>query len=114
MVVEGGNATFLYEPDSGYIVQRVLVDGIEVLTGGDTYIFDDVQANHTIYVEFAQPPPPAPPAPTPPSSTVGGMTGTGDPLLASGTAVAAVLLVAGILMIFITRRFFEADRLIYE
>lgn len=51
-VNSGGNLTININPDPGYLVSDVLVDGVSV--GAATlYTFNNVQANHTIQATFA-------------------------------------------------------------
>lgn len=57
-VSEGDSQTFVFTANANYKVSKILVDGIE-LTGLDLtyailngYTFENVTANHTIYVEF--------------------------------------------------------------
>ncbi|MCX6345299.1 MAG: carboxypeptidase regulatory-like domain-containing protein [Armatimonadetes bacterium] len=47
----GTNQTFIFTPNSGYRVSRVLVDGVSVGAAA-TYTFTNVTAAHTIAVEF--------------------------------------------------------------
>ena len=55
----GTDQTFTMTPHNGYQIADVLVDGVSVGTS-PTYIFSNVQANHTIAVSFSLIPPPAP------------------------------------------------------
>ncbi|NLE23157.1 MAG: hypothetical protein GX624_10345, partial [Actinobacteria bacterium] len=49
-----GSQTFTITPDPGHHIAQLQVDGAPAaLTGPDSYTFEDVQANHTIAVEFA-------------------------------------------------------------
>ena len=52
-VVSGEDATFVITPDSGYQVADVLVDGKSV-GAVRSYTFENVKANHTISVTFAE------------------------------------------------------------
>ena len=52
-VVSGEDATFIITPDSGYQVADVLVDGKSV-GAVRSYTFENVKANHTISVTFAE------------------------------------------------------------
>ena len=59
-VPAGGSQTFSIQPDSGYTIDRVLVDGVSV-GQVSSYTFTNVQAAHTIAVEcVAIPGPPGP------------------------------------------------------
>lgn len=54
-VNSGSGQTFIVTPNSGYQVGSVIVDGSNVsLTGGTTYTFPNVTANHTISVNFSR------------------------------------------------------------
>ena len=50
-VAEGSNRTFMFTPNSGYVIADVVVDGSSVGTPA-TYTFTNIQANHTISVSF--------------------------------------------------------------
>ncbi len=52
-VYETYDQTFTFTPDSGYTVNKVLVDGAEV-TPATSYTFTNVTGNHTIDVSFAK------------------------------------------------------------
>ena len=54
-VAHGANQIFTFTPNTGYHIERVLVDGINVpaaVTSG-SYTFEEVTENHTIVVSFA-------------------------------------------------------------
>ena len=52
-VTKGFSQSFKFAPDPGYVIDRVLVDGIPVIyTKNNTYTFTDVQIPHDIRVEF--------------------------------------------------------------
>lgn len=56
-VPEGTDQIFTFTPDSGYLVDTLIVDGaIETVTG-NTYTFTNVTSNHTIIVTFKEQPP---------------------------------------------------------
>jgi hypothetical protein len=75
-VTYGGNQTFTYSADNGYVISQVLVDGYPVPITG-SYTFTEVEAPHTISVTSSPistssptPSPSASPTPTPtPSPT---------------------------------------------
>ncbi len=73
-VPEGGSAVFTITPDSNYEVEKVTVDGTDVMgqLQNGQYTFSDVQANHTISVTFKE----IPAAPTPPTTYT--ITATAD------------------------------------
>ena len=50
-VQAGENETFYFDPDNGYEVDCLVVDG-KHLSARDSYTFYDVDENHTIYVYF--------------------------------------------------------------
>lgn len=52
-VAAGGSQTFTISPSSGYVINTLKVDGMEV-TATASYTFSDVNANHTIEVTFKQ------------------------------------------------------------
>ena len=52
-VAAGGSQTFTISPSSGYVIDTLKVDGLEV-TATTSYTFSDVKANHTIEVTFKQ------------------------------------------------------------
>ena len=52
-VVAGGSQTFTISPASGYVIDTLKVDSLEV-TATTSYTFSDVNANHTIEVTFKQ------------------------------------------------------------
>lgn len=52
-VAAGGSQTFTISPSSGYVINTLKVDGVEV-TATASYTFSDVNANHTIEVTFKQ------------------------------------------------------------
>jgi hypothetical protein len=66
-VTYGGNQTFTYSADGGYVINQVLVDGSPVTITG-SYTFTDVKAPHTISVlssPVLSPTPSPSPSPTP-------------------------------------------------
>jgi len=48
----GTQPVFTAIPDAGFVVDSWLVDGTIVQSGGDTYTFPPVKANHTVTVTF--------------------------------------------------------------
>ena len=52
-VVAGGSQTFTISPSSGYVIDTLKVDGLEV-TATTSYTFSEVNSNHTIEVNFKQ------------------------------------------------------------
>ncbi len=82
-VNEGTSITFTVTANSGYRVDRVLVDGnIESLTNG-RYTFDNIDADHEIQVSFTVIPDPEP-GPTR-SYSITASAGTGGTISPSGT-----------------------------
>lgn len=53
-VTGGGNIAFVAIPDSGYSVDQWLLDGNTAQSGGSVYNLNNVSANHTVSVLFAQ------------------------------------------------------------
>jgi hypothetical protein len=52
IVDEGDSVTFTFEPDEGYEIDKVIVDGEEIEVVGNSYTFEDVTGNHSINVSF--------------------------------------------------------------
>lgn len=52
-VPEGTNVTYVITPDRGYYISYLKVDGKDIGPAG-TYVFNNVQANHTIEAVFAK------------------------------------------------------------
>ncbi len=52
-VVKGADAAFVFQPEEGYKVTDVLVDGVSVGAVG-SYTFEKVSGNHTILVTFVK------------------------------------------------------------
>ena len=52
-VAAGGSQTFTISPSSGYVIDTLKVDSLEV-TATTSYTFSDVNSNHTIEVTFKQ------------------------------------------------------------
>ncbi|HNY62413.1 MAG TPA: fibronectin type III domain-containing protein [Bacteroidales bacterium] len=53
-VNEGGSQTFTFTPEAGYRIDVVLVDGAPQVPVPESYTFENIQANHTIHVDFAE------------------------------------------------------------
>ncbi|KRF09832.1 glycoside hydrolase domain-containing protein [Paenibacillus sp. Soil787] len=51
-VNDGDNKSFTFVPNTGYSVDKVTVDSIEVTVTGNVYTFDKVTSSHTINVTF--------------------------------------------------------------
>ncbi len=51
-VNEGGSQTFTFTPAEGYQINSVLVDNVAQTPVPTSYTFENVQANHTIHVDF--------------------------------------------------------------
>lgn len=78
-VTEGTYATFTFIPDSGYLIDTLIVDNASETVTGNTYTFANVTSNHTIHVTFKSVPnnesggsiPPTPvPVPTPEGTVI--------------------------------------------
>lgn len=54
-IAAGASATFVFTPDTGYHIEAVAVDGVQIPTVS-SYTFTNVQANHTIAVSFSADP----------------------------------------------------------
>lgn len=48
----GGNITFNFTPNFGYVTDKVYVDGVETAVEGDSYTFSNVTRTHAINVTF--------------------------------------------------------------
>ncbi len=48
---DGGSVTFRIKPDEGYILSELKVDG-ETVDAADTFTFETVTENHSIYAVF--------------------------------------------------------------
>lgn len=56
-VAGGEERTFTFIPESGQVLDRVMLDGVEVcVTAENTYTLENVSANHTIYATFKNDP----------------------------------------------------------
>ena len=55
-VTQGGLRTYTITPNSGYEISTLMVDGL-VVAATNTYVFSNVQANHTIEATFVATPP---------------------------------------------------------
>ncbi len=51
-VTYGNSQSFTMTADTGYILDKVTVDGTEITVAGNTYTFNDVTQNHTITATF--------------------------------------------------------------
>ncbi len=49
---QGASATYVFTPAAGYYVKAVTVDGVLVTPVNNTYTFQYINSNQTIYVEF--------------------------------------------------------------
>ena len=50
-VEDGKSVTFVISPEDGYVLSQIKVDG-ENVQAGDTYTFENVSEDHTIYAVF--------------------------------------------------------------
>jgi hypothetical protein len=50
----GGSQTFTFTPNSGYVIDKILIDGVNntAAVSAGSYTFSNVNANHTIEVQF--------------------------------------------------------------
>lgn len=69
-VVKNGTMTVVAVPDEGYVVDEMIVDGVKY-EKVDTFVFEDVTSDHSVYISFTRslfaptPTPTAEPALTP-------------------------------------------------
>ena len=54
-VSKGGSKTFTFTPNSGYIIDKVKLDGYAVSVTGNSFTIFDVVSNHTLSVTFKRP-----------------------------------------------------------
>jgi len=52
VVLAGASVTFTFTPDEGYAIEALFVDDNNIELTGYTYTFSNVDANHTIHVDF--------------------------------------------------------------
>lgn len=53
-IESGQSITFTFEPKEGYKVEEILVDNVKTQVQNNQYTFNNVQENHTIFVQFAE------------------------------------------------------------
>ncbi|HNY63701.1 MAG TPA: T9SS type A sorting domain-containing protein, partial [Bacteroidales bacterium] len=53
-VNQGASQTFTFTPEAGYLIDVVLVDNVPQIPVPESYTFENIQANHTIHVDFAE------------------------------------------------------------
>lgn len=44
--------TFIFTPNTGYIIDKIYIDGVPLQSNVDSYTFEYLQSNHTLYVTF--------------------------------------------------------------
>lgn len=97
-VSAGGTRTFQFEADPGYRVRALIIDGVRSSFDGTSYPFVDVQADHSILVEFGLAAPAAPNGPIDAAGrgaqTALGYVKTGDATGPIACAAAVLALVA--------------------
>ena len=82
-VDEGADQTFTITPSEGYEIADVVVDGVSVTVTNNSYIFTDVQADHTISVNFRETG--GEPEPEPETYTITASAGEGGSISPSGS-----------------------------
>lgn len=70
-VVENGSMTVVAVPDEGYAVDEMVVDGVKH-DGLDSYVFENVTSDHTVYISFSRVLFAPDPTPTPTTEAVEG------------------------------------------
>ena len=80
VVPDGGNQTFAINPNSGYLIQDILVDGSSV-GALSTYTFANVTGDHRIYASFSQV--------TPLNYTIIASAGSGGRIIPNGSVQVA-------------------------
>ena len=58
-VPAGSDETFVFTPQSGYVLDAVTLDGIPVSISGNSYTLTDIQADHALHATFRKPSPPS-------------------------------------------------------
>ena len=53
-VNQGESQIFTFTPEEGYRIDVVLVDDVPQIPVPESYMFEDIQADHTIHVDFAE------------------------------------------------------------
>ncbi|MBE6759013.1 MAG: hypothetical protein E7554_02865 [Ruminococcaceae bacterium] len=53
-VREGDDLKVVFLPDDGYVVDKVLLDGVEVKTDANSYTLEDISGDHTLEVTFKE------------------------------------------------------------
>lgn len=96
LVNEGAQSVFHFQPESGYRVASLTLDGEETPYSAESYTFEDVRADHTVEVSFA---PAAAPGGTDPVGKIAKSVTTGDnPWLLLGCCLVAAA-AAGIALV---------------
>ena len=54
IVNQGESQIFTFTPEEGYRIDVVLVDDVPQVPVPESYMFEDIQADHTIHVDFAE------------------------------------------------------------
>ena len=52
-VVQNGMMSVVAVPDEGYVVEEMIVDGMKY-EGLDSYVFENVNENHSVYISFTR------------------------------------------------------------
>ena len=52
-VVQNGSMVVMAVPDEGYVVDEMIIDGVKY-TDIDSYTFENVNENHTVYISFSR------------------------------------------------------------
>jgi hypothetical protein len=52
-VVQNGSMIVMAVPDEGYVVDEMYIDGVRH-TGIDSYTFENVNEDHTVYISFSR------------------------------------------------------------
>ena len=53
-VADGGSLTVTFDPDSGYRLSELLLDGVRVATGVSEYTISDITGDHTLLAVFSR------------------------------------------------------------
>lgn len=89
-VAKGSSRAFYFYPDEGYAVSAVEVDGVQQMWTSRSYVFNNVQGNHTLAVSFK---PVAVPGGSDPKGLIdvigSALTKTGDAPRALGAGIVA-------------------------
>lgn len=87
-VLRGEDIAFTFKPDSGYVLSKLLIDGVEVkVSAGNTYVLENVRTNTAVFAAFV------------PAGAAVGMPNTGD----AATIWPILLIMIAVVLIYINK-----------